>query len=138
MHGDGRWLEENERHAPDAFAPILGGIASAEEERALAEVSARVRELGLAEGQLCYDHADERTGEQVAVFDLVWPDGLRAGLTEPVALLLNEEERTIALANAAGLRCFTDVGDFKAHVVREVTGSSELIAEHEIVETASA
>ena len=138
LHGDGRWLEENERRAPEAPAPILSGIASAEEERALTEVSAWVRGLGLAEGQLAYDHADEHTGEQMAVFDLVWPDGLRAGLTEPVALLLNEEERTIALANAAGLRCFTSVDDFRGYIAKEVTGRATPIPDQAGVEPASA
>lgn len=26
---------------------------------------------------MSYDHADEKTGEQVAVFDLVWPNGIQ-------------------------------------------------------------
>ena len=138
LHGDGRWLAENERHVPEAAAPVQGGIASEEEERVLAETSAWAHELGLALGEVAYDHADPETGEQVAVFDLVWPKGLREGLTEPVALLLNEEEQTIALASAAGLRCFTDVASFRAYVMREVVGPSTAALEPEAPQLATA
>lgn len=116
---------------PQAATTVPGGIASDEEERVLAETSAWAHELGLALGEVAYDHADPETGEQVAVFDLVWPNGLREGLTEPVALLLNEEEQTIALANAAGLRCFTDVASFRAYVMQEVAGPSAAALELE-------
>jgi hypothetical protein len=124
LHGDDKWLAENIRHAAVAEEAIVGGVSSREEEEELVAVNAWVRELGLKEGELAYDHADPVTGDQVAVFDLAWPNGLQEGLTEPVALLLNEGERTIALANAAGLRCFTSSEAFRRYVTEEVIGAS--------------
>ena len=41
-------------------------------------------------------------------------------LSQPVAVLLNEANETVAIASQAGFRCFTDVGSFKAYVLSEV------------------
>jgi hypothetical protein len=56
----------------------------------------------------------------VAVFDLAWPQGLQEELSQPVAVLLNEEPATIALASQAGFQCFTDVQGFRQYVDRYV------------------
>ena len=63
--------------------------------------------------------ADEETGEQKAVFDLAWPNGIQAGLSQPVAVLLNEGGDVIALASGAGYRCFTTPTDFRQYVEDE-------------------
>ena len=48
---------------------------------------------------LAYDFADTTTGEQKAVFDLAWPDGIQEELSQPVVVLLNEGAETIAIAS---------------------------------------
>ena len=60
---------------------------------------------------LAYDFADAATGEQKAVFDLAWPNGIQEELSQPVAVLLNESTETIAIASQAGYRCFTTTED---------------------------
>ncbi len=126
LHGEVQWLADNERHAAEAPASILGGIASREEEEELQAVNTWVEELGFRAGEMNYDHADERTGEQMAVFDLVWPNGIQEGLSEPVALLLNESEQTLACANEAGLRCFTSTTAFASYVNQEIMGVDDV------------
>ena len=42
---------------------------------------------GLPRGLLTYDFADAATGEQKAVFDLAWPNGIQEELSQPVAVL---------------------------------------------------
>ena len=76
-------------------------------------------EQGLASGQMAYDYSDPNTGEQKAVFDLAWQEGLQPGLTEPVAVLLNESPEVLVLASAAGFRCFTTVTEFRTYVEAE-------------------
>ena len=71
-------------------------------------------------GTLAYDFADPATGEQRAVFDLAWPAGIQEELSQPVAVLLNEEPATLALASAAGFRCFTSPSTFRSYVEREI------------------
>ena len=54
------------------------------------------------------------------MFDLAWPDGLQPGLTPPVAVLVNAAGDILALANAAGYRCYTSLADLRAHIADEV------------------
>ena len=82
----------------------------------------------LPEGELCFELADQETGEPVAVFDLAWEKGLQEGLSQPVALLLNEPPEILALANAHGFRYFTDVESFKRYVNEEILAIHEPMA----------
>ncbi|MFN6134889.1 MAG: hypothetical protein ACK475_01230, partial [Bacteroidota bacterium] len=67
-----------------------------------------------------FDFADPQSGVQRAVFDLAWPSGLQEELSQPVAVLLNEDASTIRIAGDAGFRCFSDAKSFKRHVEVEV------------------
>ena len=69
---------------------------------------------------LAFDFADETSGRQQAVFDLAWPNGIQEELSQPVAVLLNEGQETLALASRAGFRCFTAGQDFKDYVQKEI------------------
>jgi hypothetical protein len=44
-------------------------------------------------------------------------------LREAVAVLLNEEGETIAIASQAGFRCFTTTDDFRRQVENEIQGA---------------
>lgn len=77
-------------------------MTSEEEDQALAKLNDWISERGLGAGIVGYDHSDPATGEQKAVFDLAWPNGIQQELSQPVAVLLNEDSRTIALASEAG------------------------------------
>jgi hypothetical protein len=121
LHGDMTWIEGTP--VPAALARVvLGGIASDTEEAELQAINAWVVAQGLPAGEVGLDYADADTGEQMAVFDLAWTEGLQPGLSSPVVLLLNEGEDTLALASAAGFRCFTDTGAFKTYVRHDVLG----------------
>ena len=77
---------------------------------------------GLPRGVVAYDFSDPQSGEQKAVFDLVWPNGIQEKLSQPVAVLLNEEGQTLAFASQAGFRCFTGIDEFKRYVTGEILG----------------
>jgi len=128
LHG-----EELEEEAPEekafeapveiaaaAAAQVPGGIESDEEEELILSVCDWVCEQGLPEGELLYELTDDDTGKTMAVLDLAWPRGLQEGLSEPVALLINEGTETLAAANKAGFLYFTDVDEFKQYVRQEV------------------
>lgn len=121
LHGDGKWLEASPS-APSLVAEtsIVGGVTSEAEETELEELNDWVEGQGLPRGDVSYDHADPNTGTQMAVFDLAWPDGLQPGLSEPVAVLLSEPVDVLAMASAAGFRCFTSAEDFRSYVTNEV------------------
>ena len=111
--------------APDAAAlPVAsslpGSVGSEEEEEQLLALNEWVVQQALPEGECLYELARADSGEPVAVLDLAWPNGLQEGLSEPVAVLLNEAPETLAAANAHGFRYFTSVEDFKRHVAHDV------------------
>ena len=118
LHGDDRWLASAAASVP-APAP-LGGITSEEEEAALESLNDWAESKGLPRGVVSYDFADLETGQQQAVFDLAWPSGIQEELSQPVAVLLNEEAAIITLASQAGFRCFTDSQSFRRYVETEV------------------
>ena len=55
-------------------------------------------------------------GTHLATLDLAWPDGIQEGLSEPVALLLNEPKEVHEIVNNAGYRYFTDADTFLKYV----------------------
>lgn len=121
LHGDKRWLDDSARRAPQERA-VPGSISSAEEEAALDDVNEWVEERGLAAGELSCELVDETSGTVKAILDLAWPDGLQRELSEPVALLLNETQDVIAMANEAGYRCFQSPETFRRYVEAEILG----------------
>ena len=83
-------------------------------------LNAWMEDQGLPRGILAFDFADTTTGEQKAVFDLAWPNGVQEELSQPVVVLLNEGEETLAIASQAGFRCFTSIDEFQRYVKEEI------------------
>jgi len=107
-------------------AVIPGEIETEEERQAIQECSVWVIQRGLSEGESPYELSDLVTGESLAMIDLAWPKGLQEGLSQPVALLLNEEAETAEIVNRAGYRYFTDIASFKRYVEQEVLVVAEV------------
>ncbi len=124
LHGDTRWLE-GPAAVVRAAPTVWGAISDEDEEEELGAANDWMKERSLPAGILSYEFADQETGEQRAVFDLVWPNGIQEELSQPVALLLNEPAETIAIANQAGFRCFTSSEDFKQYVRKEILMEEE-------------
>lgn len=118
LHGDIKWLEGIV--APETIEQVVVGVTSETVEEVLENLNSWVEEQGLPAGIISYDFADIETGEQKAVFDIAWPNGIQAELSQPVAVLLNETTEVISLASAAGYRCFNTVSDFKEYVENEI------------------
>lgn len=128
LHDDTAWLDGS-RAARVTEQVLLGGIASEDEGKELEALNTWVVAQGFARGEMAYDHVDPDTGEQHAIFDLVWPNGVQEELTEPVAVLLGESAELISLASAAGFRCFTSTSAFKSYVQRLNAPGTSVAAE---------
>ncbi len=122
LHGDTHWLQGDGRPKLPAVA-LIGGITSEAEEEELEALNAWVESYGLPRGVLSFDFSDPATGEQQAIFDLAWPNGIQEELSEPVAVLLNETGETVALASSAGFRCFTSAAAFKNYLQSHILAS---------------
>jgi len=119
LHGDTHWLAGPTTAVP-VVAAAAGGITSEEEEEQLEAINDWVEAQGLPRGTLAYDFADAATGEQKAVFDLAWPNGIQEELSQSVAVLLNESTETIGIASQAGYRCFTGIEEFRRYVENDI------------------
>lgn len=73
-------------------------------------------------GWNCDNNPNSRdaTGEQRAVSDLAWPNGIQEELSQAVAVLLNESTETIGIASQAGCRCFTSIDEFRRYVENDI------------------
>ena len=108
---------------------IPGGVDDETEERLLLECRDWVIERGLPEAEYEYELTNPETGEPLAILDLAWPNGLQAGLSEPVAVLMGEGPETLNAANVAGFRYFVDVPAFKHYVEHDVLAIEEDLVE---------
>jgi len=128
LNGDERWLAAMGPATPSvpgsSAGHVLGGVSSDEEEEAMYELNDWLDAQGLSRGQVSFELVDPDTGEQRALLDLAWPEGVQAELTERVALLLGESAELLAVANAADYRCFVSVEQFKEYVRREILGAA--------------
>ena len=122
LHGDTWWLDGAAvvPAPPIVVAATYAGTLDESEEAQLDALNDWIEQKGLPRGVPGYDHADRQTGEQIAIIDLAWPNGLQEGLTSPVAVLLNEDAETLSAISAAGYRCFTSASDFQGYVTSEI------------------
>ncbi|MCB0291145.1 MAG: DUF262 domain-containing protein [Calditrichaeota bacterium] len=127
LHGDNRWLAGPAAPVKETAIEVLGSISSEAEEKELEALNDWMEARGLPRGSIAFDFADPVTGEQQAMFDLAWPNGIQEELSQPVVLLLNEGREIIAIASQAGYRCFTSVEQFQQYVRSEIL-SEELSA----------
>jgi hypothetical protein len=108
-----------------AVVQVPGGIEDDDEEARLVKCNDFVTRLGLPSGELSYELVDEVSGDLKAILDLAWPEGLQVGLSQPVAILLDEDEDVEELASQAGFRFFTSPRAFRKYVKKEVLGHTE-------------
>ena len=78
----------------------------------------------------------EKNGELIAILDLAWPNGLQDGLSEPVAVLIDEGNSVRKAANNAGFRRLfaetTAPDDFRRYVQYEILGVEEEAESEEV------
>ena len=84
-------------------------------EEDLEEVAQWMTSVGLYEGARNHQILDD-SGDVVAIVDLAWPQGIQSGLSEPVALILNETADTQAIISKHGYRYYRSIPEFKQYV----------------------
>lgn len=100
--------------------PPARRVATDGEEALLQGCRDWITTLGLPAGEYGYELADPTGDGRIALLDLAWPSGLQEGLSQPVALMIGEDDETVEIANRAGYRYFTDVLSFRRYVQREI------------------
>ncbi|MCY4061075.1 MAG: DUF262 domain-containing protein [Chloroflexi bacterium] len=102
------------------ISPVPASVASAQEEAELNEMMDWMEAKGLPRGEFGFELVDGESNEVSAVLDLAWPRGIQEGLSKPVALLLDESEETLEIANSRDFRYFTSSERLKSYVLREI------------------
>ena len=106
---------------PNMKVPIRpASIADDEEEALINEINEWAQDKGLAAGIIGYELVDPITGEQLAMFDLAWPEGVQSELSEPVAILIDEDRDVLVAANKHGYRFFVNQEDFQSYINDEI------------------
>ncbi len=90
-------------------------VVESSEELLIAELSNWMESNGLNIGLSNYSLVDNN-GNALAIIDLAWPEGIQTGLSQPVALLIDESEETQRIVNQSGYLFFTDCDSFKEYV----------------------
>jgi hypothetical protein len=126
LHEDYHWMIDPSHRDFKNAEFINVGITDDEEESLLNELNLWVTSYSLSPGEISYECSNLESDEKRAVFDLAWPNGLQEGLSEPIAILLNETIDVVIFANKAGFRCFTNIDSFKDYVKGEIIRENEL------------
>lgn len=99
---------------------IPGQIADEAEEALLRDAMSWMEQQGLPTGELGFELVEDESGDVLAILDLAWPDGIQIGRTDPAALLIDEGEETLSIAQRAGYRCFTNLEQLQRYVEKEI------------------
>jgi hypothetical protein len=113
-------FEMQESAEVEQVSDVVGSIDSEEEEQELLQLNEWIQDQGLPAGNISHELSDPEKGYPIAVFDVAWPNGLQKGLSQPVAVLLNEGPAVYACANRLGFKYFTEVDAFKDYVLTEI------------------
>jgi len=99
---------------------IPGRVEGDEEEQLIADCIGWMVQQKLPSGEYQYELADEETGSPLAILDLAWPEGVQAEYSQPVAVLIDEDDEVKDAATQAGYRYFTGVEEFQNYVKQEI------------------
>jgi len=102
-----------------AAAYVPGGIDDDDEQARLERCNRWAVKQGLPEGLIEYDLTDD-AGNQLAILDLAWPEGLQPGLTQPVCVLIDEGGDVEDAASLKGYRCYASPRAFRKYVRKEI------------------
>lgn len=127
LHGESKWMERAIEQPTEKIVSIPQGPVVGDEENQLEDLQAWLKEQNLPEGEQDYDFADPDTGKQIAIFDLAWPNGIQKGLSQSVALILDDSNEILPIASRAGFRCFTNISDFKDYIKKEILAETSLV-----------
>lgn len=98
---------------------LAPNVKDEEEENQLVEISHWMSEQGFNSGERNYVIKEDN---EDVILDLAWPDGVQTGLSQPLALLLNETDEVCAAASRSGFTYLTDINDFKDYVTVNYIG----------------
>jgi hypothetical protein len=99
-----------------------GGITSEKEEKSIQELNVWISGHGLPEGHVEYELSYGDGNDAMVILDVAWPFGVQEGLSQPVAVLMDEEDEVLKAAAEKGYRYFTSTEEFQQYVMNDLMG----------------
>ena len=96
-----------------------------DKEAILTEAIRFATENGFPAGETTYEVYGKNTEEPIATLDLAWPDGLQTGYSQPVALLIDEDDAVLRVVSNAGFKVFTSLDDFRRYVEDDILADAD-------------
>ena len=96
------------------FANRKGVLNDTNEDERLLELSYWMEENGLSGGEINYEL--QLNDKESIIIDFAWPDGIQNNLSEPVAIMIDEENTNISRVNLQKYRVFEDIESFKNYI----------------------
>ena len=78
-----------------------------------------IEEKNIPIPELSYEINDLDTGENFAIVELAWPNGLQVGYSQPLALILEDDLEIKAHLNQAGFMFFNSIDSLKEHIEKQ-------------------
>jgi len=100
------------------FVPVEP-VADDDEQR-IAAINQWVIAHSLPVGAVLFELTEPETGHALGILDRAWPDGLQPGLSDPVAVILDDDPTLREAAAQGGYRAFVEPATFQAYVEREI------------------
>jgi len=79
------------------------------------DVNNWMKDKSLPEGVVNLELTDEK-GKVLMIIDIAWPQGIQSELSEPLALLIDEDNANIEMVNRNGYKYFTSSEKFKSYI----------------------
>lgn len=97
------------------YANRKGVLNDANEDEEILELSYWMKENGLSGGEINYEL--KINDNDSIIIDLAWPDGIQNNLSEPVAIMIDEDNTNISKVNLQKYRVFEDSKSFKDYII---------------------
>ncbi len=107
-------------YSTDLSGPRVVVMDADTEEEEILELLAWLDERGLPWPELNFELVKPDDGAVLAIIDAAWPKGIQEGYSQPVALLLDEEQKTEERVSAAGYRFFTSTEALRSYIENEI------------------
>ena len=105
------------------YANRTGIINEKNGDEKILELSYWMEEKGLNGGEIDYELKINNI--ESVVIDLAWPEGIQSNLSEPVAVMLDEDNANISKVNLQKYRVFQDTESFKNYVMFNYLNETE-------------
>lgn len=119
LHGQMNWVMEESSQSVSRPKEYLVQEVDENSETIIQDIDDWVASKNLPRGEKQFECLNQNLGEEIAILDIAWPNGIQEGFSQPIALLLNDRF-SLEVAASQGFRCFSSVQQLKEYIEEEI------------------